>query len=97
MRLHFISENEEYFKSAVFGKILLFVNQHPKTCRMKDTSGKLLLTLEDILSVDDAFKGFTTTYALTLRSRREMLSRYGSKPAELLNALIIKIFLYRGE
>lgn len=54
MRFYFVSGNDNYFKSAVFGKILLFVQQHAKSCRMKDTAGKLILTLENINSVDKA-------------------------------------------
>ncbi len=54
MRIYFVSGNEAYFKSAVFGKILLFVQQHSKSCRMKDTAGKLILTLENINSVEKA-------------------------------------------
>jgi len=56
LRLHFISGNEDYFKSPVFGKILAFVQQHSKTCRMKDTAGKLILTVENIGSVESALE-----------------------------------------
>ncbi|MGC4021982.1 MAG: transcription-repair coupling factor [Cyclobacteriaceae bacterium] len=56
MRLHFISDREDYFKSATFGRILSFVQQHSKTCRMKDTAGKLLLTVENIPSVEESLK-----------------------------------------
>ena len=53
---YFISGKEEYYKSDVFGQILTFVQSHPKQCRMKDTSGKLILTIENILSVDMAIE-----------------------------------------
>ncbi len=56
LRLHFISGNEDYFKSPVFGKILALVQQHSKTCRMKDTAGKLILTVENIGSVESALE-----------------------------------------
>jgi len=52
MRIYFVTGNDDYFKSAVFGRILSFVQQHAKSCRMKDTSGKLILTLENINSVE---------------------------------------------
>jgi transcription-repair coupling factor (superfamily II helicase) len=54
MRAYFISGKDEYFKSEVFGRVLRFVQTHSKKCRMKDTSGKLILTIEDITSVDQA-------------------------------------------
>lgn len=54
MRIYFVSGNDAYFKSVVFGKILLFVQQHAKSCRMKDTAGKLILTLENIDAVEKA-------------------------------------------
>src|SRR5258708_7956599 len=54
LRAHFISGKESYFKSEVFGKVLKFVQSHPRQCRMKETSGKLVLTIENILSVEAA-------------------------------------------
>ncbi len=54
MRAYFISGKDEYFKSEVFGRVLRFVQTNSKKCRMKDTSGKLILTIEDITSVDQA-------------------------------------------
>jgi transcription-repair coupling factor (superfamily II helicase) len=56
IRLYFISGKEEYFKSALFGKILAFIQQHSKTCRMKDSAGTLILTIENITSVDQAIQ-----------------------------------------
>ncbi len=56
MRIHFVSGKDEYFKSALFGKILVFVQHHSKSSRMKDTAGKLILTLENIKSVEAAIK-----------------------------------------
>jgi transcription-repair coupling factor (superfamily II helicase) len=54
MRAYFFSGKEEYFKSDIFGKILSFVQKNSKKCRMKETSGKLLLTMEGINSVGQA-------------------------------------------
>lgn len=52
---YFISpEKEEYYKSDVFGKILTYVQLHPKRCKMKDYKGKLILTISDIKNVVDA-------------------------------------------
>jgi transcription-repair coupling factor (superfamily II helicase) len=56
LRAQFISGKADYFKSEVFGKILAFVQTHNKKCRMKDSSSKLTLTLEDITSVGKAIE-----------------------------------------
>jgi transcription-repair coupling factor (superfamily II helicase) len=56
MRAYFISGKDEYFKSEVFGKILAFVQSHSKKCRMKETTGKLILTIEDITAVESAIE-----------------------------------------
>ena len=53
---YFISGKEDYYKSDVFGHILTFVQSHPKQCRMKDTGGKLVVTIENILTVDSAIE-----------------------------------------
>jgi len=52
----FISGKDEYFKSEIFGKILAFVQANSRRCKMKDTGGKLILTIEKIGSVEDALK-----------------------------------------
>jgi transcription-repair coupling factor (superfamily II helicase) len=71
---YFISGKDEYFKSEVFGKILSFVQKHPKQCRMKDTAGKLLLTIEQINSVDSAMNALDQMLDFKFKSSRETLS-----------------------
>jgi transcription-repair coupling factor (superfamily II helicase) len=56
LRAYFFSGKEEYFKSDVFGKILVFVQKNSKKCRMKDVSKKLILTIEEINSVNQAIE-----------------------------------------
>ena len=56
MKIQFVSGNDDYFKSAVFGKILSFVQQNSKSSRMRDAAGKLTLTLENMLSVEKAIE-----------------------------------------
>ncbi len=54
LRGQFITTNDSYFKSDVFGSILRFVQQHAKRCKMKDAAGKFTLTVDNIKSVGDA-------------------------------------------
>jgi transcription-repair coupling factor (superfamily II helicase) len=56
LRGYFVSGNDDYFKSEIFGKVLNFVQHHPKTCRMKETGNKLMLIMEGIKTVDDAIR-----------------------------------------
>jgi len=56
LRGYFISGNDEYFKSEVFGKVLLFVQGHSRLCRLKETGNKLILTVEAIPSVESAIQ-----------------------------------------
>ena len=56
MKIQFISGNDDYFKSGVFGKILSFVQQNSKSSRMRDAAGKLTLTLENMSSVEKAIE-----------------------------------------
>lgn len=57
LKAQFVSK-DEYFKSELFGKILAFVQTHSRSCRMKDVKGKLILTIENILTIDDAIGVF---------------------------------------
>jgi transcription-repair coupling factor (superfamily II helicase) len=52
---YFIAKQDSpYYQSEAFTKVLKFVQQHPKTCKMKETNGKLTLSFEQVQSVDDA-------------------------------------------
>ncbi|MEQ8243600.1 transcription-repair coupling factor [Fulvivirga sp.] len=48
------SDNETYFKSEVFGSILQYVQMHPKTCRLKEYKEKLILTMQEVESINEA-------------------------------------------
>ncbi len=52
----FITGKDEYFKSEVFGRVLQFIQANSRRCKMKDTNGKLVLTIEKIGSVGDALE-----------------------------------------
>lgn len=45
---------DDYFKSAVFGKVIAFVQANAKRCRLKDRSGRPTIIIDDIVSVDEA-------------------------------------------
>ena len=43
MKAYFVNaENEDYFKSEVFGNILMYAQRYPRRCRMKDAKGRLI-------------------------------------------------------
>jgi transcription-repair coupling factor (superfamily II helicase) len=54
MRAFFISTDDNYFSSEVFGLILNFIKAHPRQCKMKDSAGKAMLVVEEIKTVDSA-------------------------------------------
>jgi transcription-repair coupling factor (superfamily II helicase) len=50
---YFVSqERTEYFQTDKFGKILDYIKKHPKRCSLKEIKTKLLLTVENVLSID---------------------------------------------
>ncbi|MEO1053761.1 MAG: transcription-repair coupling factor [Bacteroidota bacterium] len=48
------SDREEYYKSDVFGRVLAFVQSHPKNCKMNEVKGKLILTVSKINTINEA-------------------------------------------
>jgi transcription-repair coupling factor (superfamily II helicase) len=46
--------NEAYYKSDVFGRVLAYMQAHPKQCKMKEVKEKLLLTIEGVHEVSVA-------------------------------------------
>lgn len=76
MRAYFISNNDNYFKSDVFGQILSFVQKHPKQCKIKDSAGKAMLLVENIKTVDSAIAFLQQMAGQTsTKSASEILSR----------------------
>ena len=49
-------KNEKYFQSATFGKILQYVQKHPNACNMKEHRKKLIISIKNVDSVDQALK-----------------------------------------
>jgi transcription-repair coupling factor (superfamily II helicase) len=49
-------DQEAYYQSAVFSKILAFVQGHPKRCRIKDVKKRVLLSITDVHSVEEAIE-----------------------------------------
>jgi len=55
MKCHFVpSEKEAYFQSETFGKVLAFVSQHPRECKMKEFKTRLVLRIDEVLTVNEA-------------------------------------------
>ena len=75
LRAYFVSGKDEYFKSDVFGKILTFVQIHSKQCRMKDTAGKLILTISNITSVEAAIVILNKIMDYSFKSANEIASK----------------------
>lgn len=46
--------NEAYYKSDTFGRVLAYMQSHPKQCKMKEVKEKLLLTVEGVHEVSVA-------------------------------------------
>ncbi len=48
------NQKSPYYQSEVFTKVLKFVQQNGRLCKMKEANGKLTLSFENIKSIDDA-------------------------------------------
>lgn len=58
------SDNEAYYKSPIFGKILSYVQKHPKKCRLREHKKRLILTVQEILSVKEGIDVLSAINAL---------------------------------
>lgn len=55
MRLFFVgSENKAYYESPAFGRVLAYVQQHPRRCELREIKGKNSIMILDVPSVTDA-------------------------------------------
>ena len=56
-KAYFVShENEKFYNSDYFGKVLSFVRKNPRICRLKDAKKRVILIINDINSIDQAMK-----------------------------------------
>ena len=60
------AENKDYFQSEKFGKILDYVKTNPRKCSLRDVKGKLILTFENVPSIE-SLTAVTNDLLLALR------------------------------
>jgi len=53
---HISAKNEEYFQSDTFGGILSYIQSHPRSSRMKEQRDKLIISVQNVQSVDDGLE-----------------------------------------
>jgi transcription-repair coupling factor (superfamily II helicase) len=75
LRAYFITNNDAYFSSEVFGKILSYVQKHPRQFKMKDSSGKAMLLMTQIKNVDAAIELLNHLADQPIKSSSEIFSR----------------------
>lgn len=57
MRLFFVGEdNKAYYNSPAFGRVLNFVQSHPKQCELRNVKGKNSILITDVPSVSKALE-----------------------------------------
>lgn len=55
MKCYFLpSDNEAYYKSPIFGKVIKYVQKNPRKCKMREVKNRLILTLEEVGSIKEA-------------------------------------------
>src|SRR5690606_17083169 len=75
LRATFISNNDKYFASETFGKIITYVQKHPRQFKMKDSGGKALLVIHQISTVDAAIEVLGLLAGQPSKSDKETISR----------------------
>ena len=63
-----LNQNSPYYQSEAFTRVLKFVQQNQKLCKMKENREKLSLTFENIKSVNEAIKALEPIRQLELVS-----------------------------
>jgi transcription-repair coupling factor (superfamily II helicase) len=55
MKGYFVtSQNDAFFQSALFGKVIEYVKLHPRRSSLKDQKGKLMLICDEVHNIDQA-------------------------------------------
>lgn len=74
LRGYFLSGKADYFNSEVFGKILVYIQTHPRQCKLAEKGNKPFVTIDNCDSVANALRLFETILQVQSPSR-EILSR----------------------
>ena len=48
------ASKESYYSSSIFGSIMKFVQLHPKSCKIKEHKNRLILSVDQVLSIQKA-------------------------------------------
>ena len=55
MRLFFVgADNKAYYNSAAFGRVLAYVQSHPRRCELREVKGKNSILISDVPGVKEA-------------------------------------------
>ncbi len=55
LKAYFVpQEREDYYKSETFGKILRYVQMHPRRCRLKEHKKRLILSIQEVGTIEEA-------------------------------------------
>ena len=55
LRGYFVANPQsEYYQSEKFGKILMYVQQNMKTCKIKEIKGNLTISYQNVKSINQA-------------------------------------------
>ena len=64
MRLFFVgADNKAYYNSAAFGRVLAYVQAHPRQCELREVKGKNSILISDVPSVSAALSILTAMEA----------------------------------
>lgn len=75
LRGYFVSNKEEYFNSEVFSKVLQYVQTHPRSCKLREQTGKPLLVIDSVGQVEKAIEILHQMIGLEYKSAKEIVSR----------------------
>jgi len=75
LRAYFVTTNDAYFNSDIFGKILQFVQTNSRQCKVRDQGGKPMLVIESVKSVDAAIDLLGHKIDLLSKSSNEIISK----------------------
>ena len=75
LRAYFVTNNDAYFNSEIFGKILQFVQAHSRQCKMRDHVGKPMLVIENVNRVNAAIDLLGHKIDLLSKSTNEIVSK----------------------
>ena len=58
IRGYFIADRPDYYQGSAFGKVLKYIQERPKRCRLKESKDRVIFIMEQVKTLEGVMNVF---------------------------------------